>query len=113
MSKLNFEKKKFSIPERGRRFGLKIGKRPFWDIGRNFFFLWKKKLIVVFFAVKFTGDHRNVAIIPSLFRHHSQNSKKPNFSKFFPLLTVIPKQLCNDSDDMVIPVKFRATKLYE
>ena len=47
--KLNFEKKKFSIPERGLRFGLKIGKRPFWDVGRNFFFLWKKKLIIVFF----------------------------------------------------------------
>ena len=31
-SKLNFEKKKISIPERGLRFGLKIGKRSFWDV---------------------------------------------------------------------------------
>ena len=42
MSKLNLKKKKFSIPERGRRFGLKIGKRPFWNVGRNFFFVEKK-----------------------------------------------------------------------
>ena len=41
-SKLNFEKKKISIPERGFRFGLKIGKRPFWDVGRIFFFVEKK-----------------------------------------------------------------------
>ena len=90
-SKLNFEKKKFSIPERGLRFGLKIGKRPFCDVGRNFFFLWKIKLIIVFFGVKFTGDDRNVAIIPTLFRDHIQNSKKPNFSSFFRLLIVIPQ----------------------
>ena len=32
-----------------------------------------------FFGVKFTGDYRSVAIISSLFRHHSQNSKKPEF----------------------------------
>ena len=44
-----------------------------------------------FFGVKFTGDYRNVAIIPTLFRIHSQNLKKPNFSSFFLLLTVIPK----------------------
>ena len=90
-SRLNFEKKKFSIPERGLRFDLKIDKRPFWDVGRNFFFLWKKKLTIVFFGVKFTGDYRNVAILSSLFRDHSQNSKKPNFSSFFRLFTVIPK----------------------
>ena len=90
-SNLNFEKKKFLIPERGLRFGLKIGKRPFSDVGRNFFFLWKKKLILVFFGVKFDGDYRDVAIISTLFRDHSQNSKNPNFSSFFPLLTVITK----------------------
>ena len=91
-SMLNFEKKKFSIPDRGLRFGLKIGKLSFWDVGRNFFFfLWKKKLIIVFFGVKFTGDYRNVAIISTLFRDHRQNSKKPNFSSFFLLLTVILK----------------------
>ena len=44
-----------------------------------------------FFGVKFTGDYRSVAIIPSLFRDHSQNSKNPNFSSFFLLLTVITK----------------------
>ena len=44
-----------------------------------------------FFGVKCTGDYRNVAIIPTLFRDHSQNSKKPNFSSFFLLLTVISK----------------------
>ena len=71
MSKLNFEKKKISILERGLRFGLKIGKRPFWDVGRNFFFLSKTKLIVVFFGVKFTGDYRDVAITSTLFRDQS------------------------------------------
>ena len=71
-NKSNFEKKKFSIPERGLRFDLKIDKRPFWDVGRNFFSLWKKKFTIRFFGVKFTGDYRNVAIIPSLFRNHRQ-----------------------------------------
>ena len=55
------------------------------------FFLWKKKLIIVFFGVKFTGVYRNIAITSTLFRDHSQNSKKPNFSLFFALLTVTPK----------------------
>ena len=43
-SKLNFEKKKFSIPGRGVRFDLKIDKRPFWDVGRNFFLFLEKKV---------------------------------------------------------------------
>ena len=89
-SKLNFEKKKITIPEKGFRFGLKIGKRPFWDVGR-IFFLWEKKLTIVFFEVKFTGDYRNVAVISTLFRDHRQNSKKPNVPSFFRRLTVIPK----------------------
>ena len=80
---MNFEKKKMSIPERGLRFGLKIGKRPICDVGRNFFFLFKRKFIIVFFGVKFIGDYRNVAIIPTLFWDHRQKSKKPNFSSFF------------------------------
>ena len=84
-------KKNFRFPKRGLKFGLKIGKRPFWDVGRKFFFLWKKKLIIEFFGVKFTGDSRDVAIISTLFRHHSRKSKKPNYSSFFRLLTVIPK----------------------
>ena len=67
----------------------------------------------MFFGVEFTGDYRDVAIISTLFRAHSQNSKKPNFSSFFRRLTVIPKWLCNDSDGMVIPGKFYPKKLYE
>ena len=90
-SKLNFEKKKFSISDRGLRFGLKIGKLSFWDVGRNFFFLWKKKLIIVFFRVKVTEDYRNAAIIPTLCPDHCQKSKKPIFPSFFLLLTVIAK----------------------
>ena len=91
-SKLNFEKKKFSIPERGLRSGLNIVKRPFWDVGRKFFFFFvEKKLIIVILGVKFTEEHRNVAIISILFRDHRQKSKKPNFSSFFRLLTVILK----------------------
>ena len=92
-SKLNFEKKKLSIPERGFRFDLKIDKQPVWDVGRNvfFFFFWKKKLTIGFCVVNFTADYRDVAIISSLFLDHSQNSKNPNFSSFFLLLTVIPK----------------------
>ena len=87
---VKFEKKSFSIPKRGLRFDLKIGKRAFCDVGR-IFFLWKKKFNLVFFAVKFTEGYRNVEIIPTLFRDHRQKSKKPNFSSFFRLLTVIPK----------------------
>ena len=79
-----------SIPERGLRFDLKIDERPFGDVGWNFFFCGKKIDYSVF-CVKFTGDYRNVAIIPSLFRHHKPKSKKSNFSSFFQLLTVIPK----------------------
>ena len=39
----------------------------------------KKKLILVFFGVKFDGDYHDVAIIPTFFRDHRQKSKKPNF----------------------------------
>ena len=56
-----------------------------------FFCLWKKKLTIMFFGVKFTGDYRNVAVISTLFRDHSQNSKKPNFPSFFRRLNVITK----------------------
>ena len=55
------------------------------------FFFRKKKLIIVFFGVEFTGDYRDVAIISTLFVDHSQNSKNPNFPSFFRLLTVILK----------------------
>ena len=90
MSKLNFEKKKLSIPERGLRFGRKIAKTTIWGCRTVFFFV-EKKLIIVFFGVKFTGDYHNVAIIPTLYRDHRQKSKKPIFSSFFLLLTVITK----------------------
>ena len=43
------------------------------------------------FEVKLAGDYRNVAIIPTLFRDHRQESKNPNFLSFFRLLTAIPK----------------------
>ena len=65
----------------------------------------------MFFGVKFTGDYRNVAIISTLFRDHGQNSKKPNFLSFFLLFTVIPKELCNDSNDTVIPGKFNPKEI--
>ena len=70
---VKFWVKKFSIRERGLRFGLKNHNRPFWDVGRNFFFLWKQKLNIVFFGVEFTGDYREIAIISTLFRDHSRN----------------------------------------
>ena len=46
---------------------------------------------VVFFGVRFTGVYRNIAITSTIFRDHSQNSKKPDFSWFFLLFDVIPK----------------------
>ena len=82
--------KKFSIPERGLSFDLKIGKRPVCDVGRKFFFV-EKKVDRLFFEVKFTGDYSNVATVPTLFRDHRQKSKKTNFLLFFLLLTVILK----------------------
>ena len=90
-TKLNFEKKKFIDSRKGSQ--VRSQNRKTTDLGcrKNFVFLWKKKLIIVFFGVNFTGDYRNVAIIPTLFQDHSQNSKKLNFSSFFLLLTVIPK----------------------
>ena len=39
--------------------------------------------------------------------------EKTDFLSFFLLLTEIPKYLCDDSDDMVIPGKFHPKKLYE
>ena len=91
MSKLNFEKKKFRFP---KGFSDAVSKSENEHLGMSdgiFFFFWKKKWIIVFFGVEFTGDYRNVAIILTLFRDLSQNSKKPNFSSFFRLYTMIPK----------------------
>ena len=44
------------------------------------FFFLGKKLFIVFFGVEFTGDYRDVEIIPTLLRDHRQKSRKPNFS---------------------------------
>ena len=82
--KLNFEKKKFSILERGFRFCLKIAKTTIFGCRTEYFFLWNKKLITMIFGVKFTGDYHNVAIIPTLFRDHRQTSKKLIFLIVFP-----------------------------
>ena len=64
-------------------FDLKIDKRPFWDVGRNFFFV-EKNVYHRLFGLKFTGDYHNVAIIPTLFRDHRQKSKKTDFFIVFP-----------------------------
>ena len=91
MSKLNFEKKKFSIPERLSGSVSTLENDHFAMSDGIFFFFCGKNLIIVFFRVKVTEDYRDVAIISRLFRDQSQKSKKPNFSSFFLLLTVIPK----------------------
>ena len=49
----------------------------------EFFFWWKKKLMIELFGVKFTGDYHNVAIIPTVFRDHRQKSKNRIFHRFF------------------------------
>ena len=89
-SKLNFKKKKFPFVK-GVSGSVSKSENDHFGMSDGFFFLWEKKLTIVSFEVKFTGDYRNVAIISTLFRDHGQNSKKPNFSSFFLLLTVIPK----------------------
>ena len=45
----------------------------------DFFFFVEKNLTIMFFGVKFTGDYRNVAVISTLFRDRSHNSKKTEF----------------------------------
>ena len=59
--------------------------------GIFFFFLWKIKLIIVFVGAKFIGYYRNVAIISTLFRDHSQNSKKSEFLIVFSTLQRDPE----------------------
>ena len=91
MSKLNFEKKNFRFPK-GVSGSVSKSENDHFGMWDRIFFFVEKKLIIVFFGVKFTGDYCNVAIISTLFRDHSQNSKKPNFSSLFRLyFTVIPK----------------------
>ena len=71
-SKLNFEKKKFRFPKGASGSVSKSENANFgMSEGIFFFFVWKKKLIIVFFGVKFTGVYRNVAITSTLFRDHN------------------------------------------
>ena len=90
-SKLNFEKKKNFDPRKRSQVRSQNRKTTILGCRTDLFCLWNTKLTIVFFAVKFTGDYRNVAIIPILFRDHRQKSRKPNFSSFSRRVTVIPK----------------------
>ena len=89
-NKLNFEKKNFRFPE-GFSVSVLKSENDNFGMSDGIFFFWKKKVLIVFFMVKFTGDYRNVAIISTLFRDHSQNSKKTEFFIVFSTFTVIPK----------------------
>ena len=87
-SKLNFEKQKFSIPGRGVRFGLKIDKRPFWDVERNFFFFFGKKS----WLYSFLGwNLPEITVMLQLFKHYfgitvkiRKNRIFQRFSYFWP-----------------------------
>ena len=81
-NKLNFKKKKNQFLK-GVSGSVLKSEDDHCGMSDGFFFLCEKKLSIVFFEVKFTGDYRNVAIISTLFRDHSQNSKIPNFSSCF------------------------------
>ena len=70
MSKLNFEKKNVRFPKGVSGSVSKSENDHFGMSDGIFFFLFKRKFIIVFFGVKFTGDYRNVAIISTLFRDH-------------------------------------------
>ena len=61
-SKLNLEKKKISIPERVSG-SISKSINDHFGMSDGIFSLWKKKLIIVFFGVEFTGDYRDVAIM--------------------------------------------------
>ena len=89
-SKLNFEIKNFRFLK-GVSVSVSNRKTTVLRSRMEFFFLWNRKFIIVFFGVKFTGDYRNVASIPTLFRDRRQKSKKPNASSFFRLLSAMPK----------------------
>ena len=89
-SKLNFEKKKFGSPK-GVSGSVVKSENDHFGMSDGIFFFLENKLIIVFVGVKFTGDYRDLAIISTLFRYHSQNSKNPNFLSFFLLLNVIRK----------------------
>ena len=89
-SNLNFKKKKFPFLK-GVSVSVSKSENDHFGMSDGFFFLWEKKLTIVFFGANFTGDYRNVVIISTLFPDHRQNSKKPYFLSFFRLFTVIPK----------------------
>ena len=61
-NKLNFEKKNFRFPKGVSGSVLKSENDHFGTHVGIFFFL-EKKMIMVFFGVKFTGDYRDLAII--------------------------------------------------
>ena len=82
-SKLNFEEKKIFDPPKGSQVRSQNGKTTILGCRTDFFFLWKKKLTIVFFEVKFTGDYRNVAIISTLFGITVQIRKNRIFHRFF------------------------------
>ena len=87
---LNFGKKNSRSPK-GVAGLVSKSEDDHFGMSDGIFFFVEKKLIIVFVGLNFTGDYRDLAIISSFFLDHSQNSKKPNFSSFFLLLTVIPK----------------------
>ena len=92
-NKLNFEKKNFRFPKGVAGSVSKSENNHFGMSDGIFFYFWKKKLTIVFFGVKFTGDYRNVAIISTLFRDDSQNSKQPSFSSFFSTFDRDPEKI--------------------
>ena len=61
-----------------------LSSQHFGGVSKKVFFSWKKKLIVLFFGVKFDRDltDYHVAIIPILHRDRSQKLEKPNFFEF-------------------------------
>ena len=76
-------KKNFRFPQ-GNSGAVSKSENDHFGMADGIFFLWKKKLILVFYGVKFDGDCRDVAIISTLFRDHRQNSKKKQiFHSFF------------------------------
>ena len=81
-SKLNFKKKKFPFLK-GVSCSFSKSENDYFRMSDEIFFFLEKKLIIVFFGVEFTGDYRDVSMIPTLLRVHRQKSEKPNFSSFF------------------------------
>ena len=70
MNKLNFEKKNFRF-SKGVSSSVSKSENEHFGMSDGIFFFVGKKLTLVFFGVKLTGDYRDVAIISTLFRDHS------------------------------------------